>query len=117
MNKTIKLPRALAMWHTDNFAGALRQEIEALGADSLGLNRYATGFYSTTHAISVMVLGAEDQGDSIDARIIILSTVTEEAYACPVGMDTRTAHYQHEGTVRLDKMNAAAFFQLGPATG
>lgn len=117
MNNNIKLPLALAAWRKDNFTKVLKQEIDAHGADSLGLNHYATGFYSTTHQISTMVLGATDKKDTIEARLIILSTVTEETYNCPVGIDTHTTHYQQEGTVLLDKTNATAVFHLSPAAG
>jgi hypothetical protein len=111
-NMDIKLPIASAAWGTNDFSSKLKAEIESFDANALGLNQYATGFYTTTDEISVMVLAVEEKAGKVEARIMILFSVTEEAYVCPVGMETRTAHYQYEGRISLNPHNTLASLEL-----
>ena len=113
----IRLPFSSAAWGSEKFSITLKQEIESLDAETLGLNQYATGFYTTTNLKSVMVLGAKEDGDIVEVGIIIFFTVTEEAYVCPVGMETRSAHYQYEGIVSLNTVKTVASFQLSLVDG
>jgi len=113
----IKLPLASAAWGSEKFSATLKKEIELLDAEMLGLNQYATGFYTATNLISAMVLGAKEICDIVEVRIIIFFTVTEETYVCPVGIETRSAHYQYEGIVSLNPVKSVASFQLSIVDG
>lgn len=108
MSGKLELPCAMSAWNTDAFAAALKQEIEALGAAALGLDRCLTGFGVIDEAITVIVLGADDHGELLEARIIILFTVTETMYRCPDCSGEDVAQGACEMTVRITKSGAGA---------
>ncbi len=110
MNARITLPRALSAWKTDTFAATLKHEIEALGVVPLGLDRCLTGFGIIDEAITVIVLCGDDQGGAIEARIILLFTVTETIYCCPDCSGEGVVQGSCEMTVRIDKTDANAVF-------
>lgn len=110
MNGKLDLPRAMSAWNTDAFTATLKHEIEALGAAALGLDQCLTGFGIIDEAITVIVLGVDDQGEIIEARIIILFTVTETIYRCPDCSGEDVVQGACEMTVRIDKSDAGAVF-------
>lgn len=58
-----------------------------------------------------MVLGAEDKGAAIEARIAVLHMVTETPYCCPIGPIEQSTQCHAEMTVRIDKKTAEAVFR------
>lgn len=64
------LPKSIAAWNTDRFEKVLVQEVAALGLDHLPLQQGLT--YSSValdHALEVVLLDAEQQGDRVIAKL------------------------------------------------
>lgn len=61
-----------------------------------------------------MVLGTDDQGEPIEARIIILFTVTETIYRCPDCSGEDFVQRACEMTVRINKSDADAVITASP---
>jgi len=110
MTDLVRLPETLAAWGTPDFVTTLKREIETLDTLRLALTRRMNGFGTIDEPITVMVLGADDQGELIEARIIILNMVTETVYRCPDCSGEDIVHGACELTVRVDKRTAAATF-------
>lgn len=75
-----RLPEALAAWGTAEFITTLKSELEALGEQRLVLAPCVNGFGTISDPITAMVLGVDDLGEAIEARIAFLYTVIEAAY-------------------------------------
>jgi hypothetical protein len=66
----IHLPARLAAWGSAKFEASLRAEIEALAPRGLPLQQALSHTsYASDAPVQVRVLGAEEQGDAIHARI------------------------------------------------
>ncbi|MCP9460517.1 MAG: hypothetical protein NNA19_09590 [Nitrospira sp.] len=116
MNAKIDLPGALLAWNTDTFAVTLKHDIEVLGAAAIGLDRCLTGFGIIDKAITVIVLGADDQDEVIEARIMILYTVIETLYCCPDCSGEDAVQKACEMTVYIRKSDAASLFIASPSS-
>jgi hypothetical protein len=110
MTDVFRLPEALAAWGTPDFIATLKREIGVLDTQRLTLTRRMNGFGSIDEPVAVMVHGADDQGEFIEARITLLYTVTATVYRCPDCSGEDVVHEACEMTVRLDKRTAAATF-------
>jgi hypothetical protein len=110
MTNVFSLPEALAAWGTPEFIATLKREIGTLDALRLALSRRTNGFGTIDEPVAVMVLGADDQGEFIEARITLLDTVTGTVYRCPDCSGEDVVHEACEMTVRIDKRTAAATF-------
>jgi hypothetical protein len=110
MTGVSRFPEALAAWGTPDFITTLKREIEMLDTLRLALARRMNGFGAIDEPITVMVLGANDQGEIIEARITTLYTVTGTVYRCPDCTGEDVVHGACEMTVRIDKRTAAATF-------
>lgn len=112
MNDLIELRQAFTAWNTEAFTATLKKEIEALGAVCLPLEGSLNTFGAVGDDISVMVLGVEDNGATIEARITVQCTVAETQYCCPIGAVEQCSPHHVEMTVRIDKKTASTDFQL-----
>lgn len=110
MTDMFRLPEALAVWGSADFITTLKREIETLDTLRLALTRRMNGFGAIDEPITVIVLGADDHGEIIEARITILYTVTERAYRCPDCSGEDVVHGACEMTVRVDKRTAVTAF-------
>ena len=110
MTDVLKLPEALAAWSTPDFIPTLKREIGTLDTLRWLLARRMNGFGSIDEPVTVMVLGADDQDEIIEARITLLYTVTATVYRCPDCSGEDVVHEACEMTVRIDKRTAAATF-------
>ncbi|OGU20128.1 MAG: hypothetical protein A2580_03270 [Hydrogenophilales bacterium RIFOXYD1_FULL_62_11] len=72
------------------------------------------GFGCIDDPITVIVFGADDRGEAIEARITLLYTETETAYCCPVGPMEQATHEVCEMEVRIDKRTAVTSFLFHP---
>jgi hypothetical protein len=104
------LPKALAAWGTADFIATLKREVEVHSALHAALARSINVFSAIDEPITVTVLGADDQGEIIEARITILYTVIETVYRCPDCTGENVDHGACEMTVRIDKRTAATTF-------
>lgn len=65
-----RLPRALDAWNTPDFAGALKRELEALGATALPLDRFMVASSAVLDApLTVLVLDSAERDGRIRARV------------------------------------------------
>ena len=110
MTDVFRFPKALAAWGTADFITMLKREVEVHSAVRAALARSMNGFGAIDEPITVMVLGADEQGEIVEARITILYTVTETVYSCPDCSAEDVVHGDCEMTVRIDKRTAAATF-------
>ena len=110
MTDVFRFPKALAAWCTADFITMLKREVEVHSAVRAALARSMNGFGAIDEPITVMVLGADEQGEIVEARITILYTVTETVYSCPDCSAEDVVHGACEMTVRIDKRTAAATF-------
>lgn len=104
----MNLPESIAAWGTAGFFAALKRELLSPGALREALTRSLDSFGTIDDPIAVMMLGLEDLGESVEARIAVSYTVTEAVYDCPIGMTEQTAHELREMTVRIDRRTAEA---------
>ena len=112
MTDAFRLPEALAAWSTEHFIATLKREVKVHSAVRAVLARCMNGFGTIDEPITVMVLGADDQGEIIEARITILYTVTETVYRCPDCSGEDVVHGACEMTIRIDKTSAEALFTV-----
>lgn len=110
MTEVFRLPKTLAAWGTADFITTLKREVEVHSAVRAALARCMNGFGTIDEPITVMVLGADDQGEIIEARITILYTVTETAYRCPDCSGEDVVHGACEMTVQIDKRTSVSTF-------
>jgi hypothetical protein len=110
MTDVFRLPEALAAWGTSDFVTTLKREIEMLDTLRLALTRRMNGFGTIDEPITVMVLGADEQGEAIEARITTLYTVTGTVYQCPDCSGEDVVHGACEMAVRIDKRTATVTF-------
>lgn len=65
----IRLPESLHAWNTPAFAAALKRELEAQARELPLQGAVATTSMALDDAVSVMFIGAADEGDAIRARV------------------------------------------------
>jgi hypothetical protein len=114
MTDVFWLPKALAAWGTADFITTLKREVEVHGVLRAALARRMNGFGAIDEPITVLVLGADDQGEIIETRITILYTATETVYRCPGCSGEDVVHGACEMTVLIDKKIAVATFLFHP---
>ncbi|MDP1925151.1 MAG: hypothetical protein Q8K57_10255 [Thiobacillus sp.] len=110
MTDVFRLPKALAAWGTADFITTLKREVEVHSAVRAALARSMNRFGVIDEPITVMVLGADEQGEIVEARITILYTVTETVYSCPDCSAEDVVHGACEMTVLIDKGTAVTTF-------
>jgi hypothetical protein len=110
MTHAFRFSEALAALGTPDFIPTLKREIETLDTLRWILARRMNGFGSIDAPVAVMVLGADEQGEAIEARITLLYTETATVYRCPDCSGEDVVHEACEMTVRIDKRTAAATF-------
>jgi len=114
MTDVFRLPKALAAWGTADFATTLKRDVEVHSAVRAALARSMNGFGAIDESITVMVLGVDDQGVIIEARITILYTVIETAYRCPDCSAEDVVHGACAMTVKIDKRTSESTFLFHP---
>lgn len=114
MTDVFRLPEALAAWGTADFITSLKREVGVHSAVRTALARRMNGFGTIDEPITVMVLGADDHGEIIEARITLLYTITETVYRCPDCSAEDVVHGACEVTVQIDKKTAATTFYFHP---
>ena len=114
MTDVYRLPEALAAWGTAGFITTLKREVEVHSAVRAALARSMNGFGAIDEPITVMMLGADDHGEIIEARITLLYTVTETVYRCPDCSAEDVVHGVCEMTVLIDKRTAVTTFLFHP---
>ena len=114
MTVVFRLPKALAAWGTAEFITTLKREVEVNSAVRVAPARSMTGFGAIDEPITVMVLGADEHGEIIEARITILYTVTETVYRCPDCSAEDVVHGACAMTVKIDKRTSESTFLFHP---
>jgi hypothetical protein len=114
MTDVFWLPKALAAWGTADFITTLKREVEMHSALRAALARRVNVFGAIDEPITAMVLGADDRGEAIEARITLLYTVAETTYCCPVGQMEQATHGVYEMEVRINKRSAVTTFLFHP---
>lgn len=114
MTDVFRLPKALAAWGTADFITTLKREVEVHSAVRAALARRMNGFGAIDEPITAMVLGVDDRGEAIEARITLLYTVTETVYRCPDCSAEDVVHGACEMTVQIHKSTAATTFLFHP---
>lgn len=116
MTDLFRLPESMAAWGREDFSTTLKREIISLGVLRLMLARHTNRLGSIDDPITVMVLGADERGEIVEARVSVLFTVTGTAYCCPVGHVEDSICCSCEVTMLIDKSNAeATFLTIGDA--
>ena len=110
MTDVFRFPKALAAWGTADFITMLKHEVEVNSAVRAELALSMNTFGAIDEPITVMVLGADEQGEIVEARITILYTVIEMAYSCPDCSAEDVVHGACEMTVLIDKRTAVTTF-------
>lgn len=114
MTDVFRFPEILAAWGTADFITTLKREVGLHSVVRAALARRMNGFGSIDEPITVMVLGADDLGEIIEARITLLYTVTETVYRCPDCSGEDTVQGACEMTVHIDKKTAVSTFLFHP---
>lgn len=110
MTDMSRLPESLAAWGGKDFSATLKREIMSLGVLRTLLARCINRFGAIDDPITVMVLGADDRGKSIEARMFILFSLVEMSYHCPVGHVADSVFCACGVTAHIDKSNAETTF-------
>jgi len=103
MTDVFRFPKALAAWGTADFITMLKHEVEVNSAVRAELALSMNTFGAIDEPITVMVLGADEQGEIVEARITILYAVTD----CSA---EDVVHGACEMTVLIDKRTAVTTF-------
>lgn len=110
MTDVFRFPKALAAWGTADFIAMLKREVEVHSTVRAALARSMNGFGAIDEPITVMVLGADEQCEIVEARVTIFYTVTETVYSCPDCSAEDVVHRACEMTVLIDKRTAVTTF-------
>lgn len=114
MKGGLSLPRAAAVWGTDRFAHALKNELESLPGAVLPLQAgLAETSYALEEGFSVMVLGAVERAGRIQARVGVFYQGITPGCACaddPTPVEPRPEYC--ECIVEIDPRSARASIRL-----
>lgn len=105
------LSKSLHAWGSTAFFETLKQELEALPAESLPLHKAVSqgGFVDDSH-ITATVLHAEEEDEAIHARVGIF--FTEIVINCGCGDDPMETNAYGELQIHIDKTSAQADFEV-----
>ena len=102
---------ALRAWNGPDFASALKSDIRSLASGVLPLHAAVTrGGYVDDGNLEVTVLGSDDHGSAIEARVGVF--FTEIVINCGCGDDPMEENAYCEMRIRIDKATAAAAFTV-----
>ncbi len=109
----LKFEDPLKAWNSEDFSPSLKSGLEALAPSSLPLHLGVSQAGMVDDApITVTVLGHEDGGDSIQARIGIF--FTEIVINCGCGDDPMPINSYCEFLISIDKATAEATMTVIP---
>ena len=100
-----KFSDSLKPWNTESFNRALRSDIESLESGALPLEKCVfQGGYIDDSNVTVTVLGATDDEESIQARVGVF--FTEIVACCGCGDEPMHQNAYGEILIRIDKQTA-----------
>lgn len=114
MTNVLRLPKALAAYGTADFITTLKREICTYSVIRATLARTVSSFGSIEEPITAMVLGVDDRGGSIEARITLLYTLSETVYHCPDCSGEDAIQGTCAMTIQIDKITAVTTFLFHP---